>query len=247
MNRKSSSCYGKATGRPLTEYDSCQEAEDGASYIQQKFGNAMVPYHCPQCTMWHLAPPSSPRNHTSFSTPAIRESNSCYGKVSGKILKEYETERQAKEGAKYVLEKYGNEMLPYNCQDCRRWHLSPADRQTEHSSWSCSCVDQNGSPKDGYQSQEDATRRAEILRGETGRKLNVYRCPSIRTIWHLTKKDAKDFVGRKSRQCRNKQGRFRMEYDCEEDAMLHCDEIMERYGREVSPFECSECLKWHVG
>ncbi|KAG7345052.1 hypothetical protein IV203_032583 [Nitzschia inconspicua] len=246
MSRKSRSCRGKATGRPLTEYDTIKDAEDGGSYIRQKFGHAMVPYLCPQCSLWHLAPPSTERSSEPFQK-FTRESRTCYGKVSGKVLKEYESAREAVEAAKYVSEKYGNQMLSYKCKDCRKWHLSPADRQTEHSSWSCLCLDQNGSPKDCYQSQKDAELRAEILFEETRRRLNVYRCPKIRTIWHLTKKDPKDYVGRKSLQCCNKQGNFRMEYDCGEDAMLHAIEITKRYGKEVFPFECSECLKWHVG
>lgn len=251
MSRRSSTCFGKATGRPLTDYDTFEQAEDGAAYVLQKFGTEMLSYMCSQCSMWHLAPPSSTARTQTQASPYLpttsRESRNCYGKVSGKVLKEYDTERDAKDGASYVLEKYGNQMVPYKCQDCRKWHLSPADRQTEHSFWSCSCLDQAGSPKDCYQSKEDAARRAEILMEETRQRLHIYRCPQIQSIWHLTKKDAKSFVGRRSNQCQNKQGQFRMEYECEDDALQHASEIEDRYGREVSPYECSQCLMWHVG
>ena len=76
--------------------------------------------------------------------------------------------------------------------DCNLYHLSPQNRQTEHSSLDCNCVDENGHSKEGYKSKMDAKRRADILWKETGRKLNIYCCPeaaSREDCWHLTKKD----------------------------------------------------------
>ncbi|KAL3902853.1 MAG: hypothetical protein SGARI_005647 [Bacillariaceae sp.] len=202
-----------------------------------------------QCWYWHLAPAASEdcycnayQSRNQRNAPP-RESTSCFGKASGTRLKEYDSEQAA---AQYVLANYGNKMVPYKCEDCRYWHLSPADRQTEHSSVSCSCVDEHGSRKDGYNSKEDAQRRAEILLEEGGRRLNVYRCPDFLSVWHLTKKEPTRFVGRKSPTCRNLKGEFRMEYDTEDDGLMHAAEILEKYGREVFPYECSECLKWHL-
>lgn len=232
----------------MTEYDTEDEAHDGADYVMQRYGNEMSPYECSQCSYWHLAPYSNNTHSGGYDYP--RESQRCYGKISGKVLlKEYDSEQAAMDGAAYVQEKYGKQMVPYDCEDCYYWHLSPVERQTEVSSSSCGCVDEHGSSKDGYQSQEAAERRADIILNETSqtRDLNVYRCPVSHGTWHLTKRNANDYVGRKSTQCRNKQGNFRMEYENEENAEIHGAEMLEKYGRVVSPYGCSDCGMWHVG
>ena len=114
-------------------------------------------------------------------------------------------------------------------------------------------MDENGSDKDCYQSREDAQRRARILKKELGVTLNVYSCPETEEdvsgcIWHLTKKDPQQYAtGRKSTTCTNKEGDYRMEYDTESDAWNGAEHVRERYGREVSAYECSSCGKWHIG
>ena len=117
-----------------------------------------------------------------------RKSSCCFGKVSGQPLTEYDSEEDALEGAAYAATKYGSEMVPYQCGICHYWHLSPIKRQTEHASWYCSCVDQYGRRKDGYKTEGDALRRAEILAEQGGDGLFVYQCPeSYHEIWHLIK------------------------------------------------------------
>ena len=37
MSRKSDTCVGKKTGRPLTEYDSLEEAQDGADHANATY------------------------------------------------------------------------------------------------------------------------------------------------------------------------------------------------------------------
>jgi hypothetical protein len=117
-----------------------------------------------------------------------RKSTTCYGKASGQPLTEYASYELAEGGASYVQQTYGQTMVPYLCQDCGQWHLSPVDRYTEHSTWSCSCLGRNRSPKDCYQTKVDATRRAEILWEESRERLYVYQCPFDDDIWHLTKR-----------------------------------------------------------
>mmetsp|Transcript_6924 Transcript_6924/g.10953 ORF Transcript_6924/g.10953 Transcript_6924/m.10953 type:complete len:258 (+) Transcript_6924:294-1067(+) len=257
MSRKSRTCLGKATQKPLTEYSTEEEADSGATFAFQKFGTRMVPYQCQTCCLWHLAPPNQqrsrdPKHQHQVPQTAHRQSKSCYGKLSGKILTEYDTESDAKAAASYVLERHGQSMVPYKCQDCRFFHLSPVDRQTEHSRASCSCVDEIGSPKDGYHSKEDARRRGEILLRETGRKLNVYRCPEVKDCWHLTKKDPKNYepkasTSRKSSTCRSKTGDFRTEFDTEASAANGAEHVLERYGKHLSPYKCATCSKFHIG
>ena len=183
--------------------------------------------------------------------------------VSGKLLMEYHTICEAQEGAAYVQERYGHAMVPYQFQQCWFWHL---DRQTEHSPWACECLDEQGSPKDGYESKEAAEQRARILCQERGQILNVYLCPDaqasgVTNLWHLTKQEQyeehhnDDYYshytsittsrkkGRRSMQCHNRQGEYRMEYDDQDAA----DYLWEPHGTKVEPYACGSCSMWHLG
>ena len=199
-----------------------------------------------------------------------RRSNSCYGRVSGKLLMEYDTMHEAQEGATHVQERYGHSMVPYQCQQCSFWHLSPMDRQTEHSPWACDCLDERGCRKDGYQSKKAAEQRARILYQVRGQVLNVYLCPDaqacgVTNLWHLTKQEqyednsnddyyghctsttSQNSHGRRSTQCRNRQGEYRMEYDDEYAAENAAKYVLERHGTQVEPYVCGSCGMWHLG
>jgi len=112
------------------------------------------------------------------------KSDSCFGR-GGEPLNSYEQKTEATEHASYIKREHGSSMVPYKCQRCGFWHLSPADRQTT-SSVCAFCRDRNGSSKDLYQTKRDAERRAEINRKEKGVALSVYACPHQKG-WHLTK------------------------------------------------------------
>ena len=56
----------------------------------------MVPYLCEVCNLWHLSPMDR----------SVAHSITCYGKVSGKILTQYDTNQDAKSTAAYVLEEH---------------------------------------------------------------------------------------------------------------------------------------------
>lgn len=113
------------------------------------------------------------------------KSETCVGKKTGKPLTEYDSEREAQEGADYANSRYQNNLAPYPCDTCGKWHLTPADRQTP--STACKlCTGTDGKPKEAYRSREDAQRRADILRREMGADLKVYQCEHG-SGWHLTK------------------------------------------------------------
>ena len=112
------------------------------------------------------------------------KSDTCFGRT-GASLNAYDLESEAAEHARYLRKERGSAMVPYSCDRCGFWHLSPADRQTE-SSVCAFCRDAKGSSKDLYRSKQDAERRAEINRIERGVELNVYRCPH-QPGWHLTR------------------------------------------------------------
>ena len=112
------------------------------------------------------------------------KSESCFGRT-GDSLNAYDRESEAAEHARYLKRERGSSMVPYRCERCDFWHLSPADRQT--SSSVCGfCRDRNGSSKDLYATKRDAERRAEINKSERGIDLAVYKCPH-QPGWHLTR------------------------------------------------------------
>lgn len=114
-----------------------------------------------------------------------RKSDTCVGKKSGKPLTEYDSQHEAQEGADHANSTYGQGLVPYQCDRCEMWHLSPENRQTP--STRCGyCRGSDGKPKESYGSAEDAQRRADILRREQGVSLQVYAC-EYGSGWHLTR------------------------------------------------------------
>ncbi len=115
----------------------------------------------------------------------VMKSQTCIGKVSGKPLTEYDSKREAQEGADHARSKYGRKLLPYQCDTCGLWHLAPEGRQTP--SRKCPiCTGTDGKPKETYRNEDEAQRRADILRREQGAELRVYACEHGHG-WHLTK------------------------------------------------------------
>jgi hypothetical protein len=113
------------------------------------------------------------------------KSETCVGKATGKPLTEYDSESEAREGAAHARERFGRQLLPYACDACGLWHLSPAERQTP--SRKCAqCTGTDGQPKDSYRNESEALRRADILQREQGADLRVYAC-EFGSGWHLTR------------------------------------------------------------
>ncbi len=112
------------------------------------------------------------------------KSETCFGH-NGASLNAYDERFEAAENARYLKQQHGSSMVPYECERCGFWHLSPSERQT--SSTVCGfCTDRIGNRKDLYLTKPDALRRAEINMREKGISLNVYKCPH-QNGWHLTR------------------------------------------------------------
>lgn len=112
------------------------------------------------------------------------KSETCISKATKNPLTEYLTEVEAEVGANYAKINHGRELAPYQCEKCRKWHLSPTERQTP--SEPCEfCQDSYGDTKSLYFSEESAQRRANILEREKNIYLRVYPCP-YQHGWHLT-------------------------------------------------------------
>lgn len=103
----------------------------------------------------------------------------------GEPLAVYDSEYQAREAVRNIG---GRKLLPYHCNACGLWHLSPKDRNTPSSN-ACACIDGNGKPKRLYDSRTAAERRASIIYRQSAVFLDIYRCPEGGG-WHLTKGSA---------------------------------------------------------
>lgn len=113
------------------------------------------------------------------------KSETCFSTVTGNALTEYDTVLDAEMAADYISRTYANELSPYQCKKCGKWHLSLKSRQTP--SRTCEyCTDGNGSNKELYETESGAENRAKILLDEVGIRLKVYKCP-LQEGWHLTK------------------------------------------------------------
>jgi hypothetical protein len=111
-----------------------------------------------------------------------RKSPTCTSRRTAQPLSEYATEAEAADAAAYVARRFGGEPVPYECQTCGLWHLSPISRQTP--SRTSNCAGRSGQPKAAYETRDDAERRAGILSEERGISLRVYDCAC--GAWHLT-------------------------------------------------------------
>lgn len=126
------------------------------------------------------------------------KSETCVGKVSGKPLTEYDSEQEALDGAAHAKQQYGRSLVPYACDTCGLWHLSPTERQTP--SKQCpTCRGADGKAKESYRSEQEASRRAAIIRGEKGANLSVYAC-EYGHGWHLTSGGGSERRPRKGRR-----------------------------------------------
>lgn len=112
---KSSVCFGRATGKPLTAYDSEFSASQGADYARVAHRSAMTPYRCRKCDNWHLAPTD---RHTPSAT-----CHDCSG-GDGKAKQAYVSESAAEQRARILREERGVWLDVYECPSGNGWHLT---------------------------------------------------------------------------------------------------------------------------
>jgi len=113
------------------------------------------------------------------------KSETCFSNHDGKALSFFISQEEVLSSAKYAKKRYGHSLLPYLCEKCKMWHLSPKSRHTK--SEECMyCTDREGRLKQLYVSNHKAQKRADILFKSKGVLLKVYSCPH-QNGFHLTK------------------------------------------------------------
>ena len=115
----------------------------------------------------------------------FRKSTICIGKTTRAPVTEYDSAEEARQSAEHSRLARGMDLVSYQCDRCQLWHLAPKNRQTP--STTCHyCRGADGRAKEAYASEQDAERRAAILRSERGISLRAYAC-QYGQGWHLTK------------------------------------------------------------
>ena len=114
MSVKSTTCFNRK-GKPLTEYYTESDAQEGADYANKLHRNNLTPYRCDKCGLWHL----SPQNR---QTPS-RKCNICKDR-NGKPKELYFFEQDAKQRAKILYKEQGVSLSVYECPNGDGWHLT---------------------------------------------------------------------------------------------------------------------------
>lgn len=115
MSRKSDVCMGRVSGKPLTEYGSQYEAQQGADHAEMKYGRRLVPYACSRCGLWHL----SPADRQTPSEPC----GACFGR-DGRNKATYGSRTDAERRAEILRDDQGVQLRAYVCPSGRGWHLT---------------------------------------------------------------------------------------------------------------------------
>jgi hypothetical protein len=125
MSFKSKKCIGKKTGKPLTSYESEQEALDGIKYMKKKIKSLepMCCYKCSTCGYYHLSPKSRQT-----------ESKLC-GCVDskGKYKQLYDTEKSAKRRASILKKENHVTLYVYPCPHSKGYHLTHTKPESSQS------------------------------------------------------------------------------------------------------------------
>jgi len=114
MGRKSISCFSRMD-EPLTEYDTEDEAQQGADYANSTYNNNLSPYQCGTCELWHLAP-------RDRQTPNSK-CNTCVGR-NGQYKALYFKQESARRRASILHEEKGIHLTVYKCPYHDGWHLT---------------------------------------------------------------------------------------------------------------------------
>ena len=115
MSRKSDTCVGKKTGRPLTEYDSLEEAQDGADHANATYKQDLTSYQCDVCGLWHL----SPKDRQTPSTKC----RFCTG-ADGREKDAYRSQKEAQRRTDILKQEQGVALKVYKCEYSDAWHLT---------------------------------------------------------------------------------------------------------------------------
>jgi len=115
LSGKSQTCFGTKSAKPLTEYDSQEEAQEGADHANKTYQQNLVPYLCDACGLWHLAL----GNRQTPSQPC----HACTG-TDGRFKEAYRSSEDAQRRADILRREQGVVLKVYACEYGNGWHLT---------------------------------------------------------------------------------------------------------------------------
>ena len=193
-----------------------------------------------------------------------RKSRTYYGKQTGKPVTEYDSLTAAEQGAEFAGERYGNDMTPYLCPTCGKWHLAPkqsiAAKETaaiaSRKSTSRTCYGkQTGKLLAEYHSLTAAEQAAEFVGERYGNDMTPYLCPTcgkchLAPKQNISARETAAINSIKSTSCFGREsGEAVTEYDSLEDAEDAADYANETFhsgSNNLSAYFCRECHHWHL-
>ena len=119
LSCKSTTCYGKKSGQPLTEYESLSEATEGADHANRVHGSRwLMPYQCSNCGYYHL----SPRERHTPSMLCV-----CVG-ATGEPKQLFYEQSAALRRAEILRAEKGLRVSVYACEHGLGYHLTRGRR-----------------------------------------------------------------------------------------------------------------------
>lgn len=109
-------CVSKATGKPLSAYETEKEAKESAKHSKKEFKLDLYPYKCENCGKYHLAPKES----------KIKvEQNACSCRdTNGKPKALYATKKDAEKQQANSEKEQKVKLYIYKCPDKKGFHLT---------------------------------------------------------------------------------------------------------------------------
>lgn len=116
MSFKSDKCIGKKSGKPLTCYETEEEAFDAIKDMEDRFKDSvpMCSYKCTKCGYYHLSPKN---RHTESKLCSCEDSN-------GKKKQLYNTKESAQRRANILKKEKNVELFVYPCPHGNGYHLT---------------------------------------------------------------------------------------------------------------------------
>lgn len=119
MSFKSDKCFGVMSGKPLTSYESEEEAIEGVNYIRDNFNNSvpMDYYECSKCGFYHIIPKSREK-----------EIELCGCKdQDGDDLQLFDTRKSAKIKSDKLRKQDGIQRYIFPCPNSAGFHITDKD------------------------------------------------------------------------------------------------------------------------
>ena len=119
MSFKSNKCFGLMSGKPVTSYESEEEALDGINYIKNNYKDSvpMISYECSKCGFYHLSPKS---RQTESELCGCTNSD-------GDSIQLFDTRKSAKIRANKFRKDNNIPIYVYPCPNSTGFHITDED------------------------------------------------------------------------------------------------------------------------